>query len=477
MAAIRKSLSAKVDANGLAQVLFFVEQGRKGNRFRTKSGVFVPVQYWNEKKHALTIPQKIDPDFKRELQDMRERLEIAESRTFKLIEIYGTDATKEFVETTLEYFKDYNGIITRDVINEMIQSKNEEIEKQQAEEQRKAQYLFNFCQPYFDAKQLSEIRERMAKGVFRSLERFEVYRNQIANRPFVWNIDEVTREDIEELFQFFADEHLYRRKYKKIFDKHEYQIAVVRKTKRKETIEERGENRLVDMRKYTKAFWNWLIKTKRTRNNPFDGVEIGTQKYGTPYFLTPNERNLIAGFDFSGNHHLEVQRDIFVFHCLVGCRVGDLTQLTPNNIEGDMLIYVPRKTKDETESFPVRVPLNKHAKALIKKYKGSDIKGRLFPFIADQNYNEAIKAILTACEITRKVSVRNPKTGENEMLPINEVGSSHMARRTFVGNAYKVVQDPNLIGRMSGHVEGSKAFVRYRDIDDKMLKDVIKKMA
>ena len=59
------------------------------------------------------------------------------------------------------------------------------------------------------------------------------------------------------------------------------------------------------------------------------------------------------------------------------------------------------------------------------------------------------------------------------MKPINEIASSHMARRTFVGNAYKVVKDPNLIGRMSGHVEGSKAFVRYRDIDDDMLKEVI----
>ena len=32
----------------------------------------------------------------------------------------------------------------------------------------------------------------------------------------------------------------------------------------------------------------------------------------------------------------------------------------------------------------------------------------------------------------------------------------------------KKVKDPDLIGSMSGHVEGSRAFARYRAIDDEM---------
>lgn len=477
MASIIKNLSAKVDKNGLSQVMFFVRMGKNGKDFRTKSGVFVPAKFWNEKKKCLTIPQKIDENEKLEAQGMRERLEIVESRTFKLIEIYGEQATKEFIETTLESFKDYDGILTRDVINKMIQAKNQEAEQAKAEAERKEKYIFNYCMAYFEAKKFSKVRERMFEGLFRSMERYEFFRNKIAKRPFTWYIDEVTREDIEGLFAFYANEHLYRTKYEKTFAKHTLIFDRERKTKRKETIEERGENRLIDMRKYTKAFWNWLIKTKRTKNNPFDGVEIGSPKYGTPYFLTIEERNQIAAFDFSGNKHLEVQRDIFVFQCLIGCRVGDLTKLTTKNIVGDMLVYTPHKTKDEGESTTIaRVPLHADACALIDKYKGQDKKGRLFPFIADQNYNEAIKAILTACEITREVPVLNPKTREPEMRPINEIASSHMLRRTFAGNAYKLVQDPNVIGKMTGHVEGSKAFARYRDIDDSILKDVVNKL-
>ena len=102
-----------------------------------------------------------------------------------------------------------------------------------------------------------------------------------------------------------------------------------------------------------------------------------------------------------------------------------------------------------------------------------DAKGRLFPFISPEKYNDAIKEIFTEVGINRNVVIRNPKTGENEIRPINEIASSHLARRTFVGNAYFKVSDPNIIGKMSGHVEGSKAFSRYRKIEDSTLLDVI----
>ena len=75
--------------------------------------------------------------------------------------------------------------------------------------------------------------------------------------------------------------------------------------------------------------------------------------------------------------------------------------------------------------------------------------------------------------IDRMVTVLNPLTGEEEKRPIYEVASSHMARRTFIGNLYKKVKDPNLIGSMTGHVEGSRSFARYRDIDDDVKKETV----
>ena len=172
-----------------------------------------------------------------------------------------------------------------------------------------------------------------------------------------------------------------------------------------------------------------------------------------------------------------IQRDIFVFHCLIGCRVGDLLKMTNKYIVDGILVYTPHKTKDDgEEGMQARVPLHPKVISLINKYNGLDSKGRLFPFISAQKYNEAIKVIFKLAGVTRNVEVRNPLTGENELRPINEIASSHLARRTFIGNAYFKVQDPNLIGKMSGHVEGSQAFKRYRKIEDSTLREVINQL-
>ena len=49
-----------------------------------------------------------------------------------------------------------------------------------------------------------------------------------------------------------------------------------------------------------------------------------------------------------------------------------------------------------------------------------------------------------------------------------------MARRTFIGNLYKKVHDPNIVASLSGHVEGSRAFSRYREIDKEIKTNVVK---
>lgn len=49
--------------------------------------------------------------------------------------------------------------------------------------------------------------------------------------------------------------------------------------------------------------------------------------------------------DLSDNKDLETQRDIFVFQCLIGCRVSDLYKMTCRNMIDGAIEYIPRKTK------------------------------------------------------------------------------------------------------------------------------------
>ena len=62
-------------------------------------------------------------------------------------------------------------------------------------------------------------------------------------------------------------------------------------------------------------------------------------------------------------------------------------------------------------------------------------------------------------------------TIENNSARLGQAVALHTEgdRLTFIGNLYKKVKDPNLVGKLSGHCEGSKAFARYRDIDDDMI--------
>lgn len=470
MTYIVKTLSTKKDKNGFSQVLFAIRIG-SDKRIRTQSGIFVPVQNWNEKKKELTIPRALDPEQIRELKTLKEKISDAEKRTLKLIDIFGGDSTKGLIEEMMEILKDVPGTITADIVHDVLKKREEDIN----EEPSMKVSVFDYCDKFLN-KGYSDSKARCLKVMFRTMSRYEVYRNEIVKKPFTWIIKEIKQKDIVDFFEYIANEHIYRIKYPEAFEKATIVFPEDNRRKHKKLcIEQRGENTIVTMKKGAKAFWNWLIKTNQTNNNPFLGVEIGREVYGTPYYMNKEERDIVANYDFSNNKHLETQRDIFIFQCLIGCRINDMMHLTQDNVVNGILIYKPHKTKDESKAFNARVPLSQQALALIDKYKDVDGQGRIMPFISEQKYNDAIKKILETCKINRKVPVRNPKTGEDEMKPLYEVASSHMARRTFVGNAYKVVQDPNLIGRMSGHVEGSKAFVRYRDIDDSILEDVINK--
>lgn len=338
--------------------------------------------------------------------------------------------------------------------------------------QKEIKDIYGHFNDYLADKKFSIDFEKGNMVMLRSVARYEMFVRATDNKEFVFDINTIDKDTIEDYRDYIANEkHLYEEYpmlFKQIFANYPANVK-----RGNNTIEDRGGNAVFKLMKKLKAFFSWLNKKGITSNMPFVGVELGKEQFGEPYYITLNERNIIASTPMP-TKHLETQRDIFVFHCFVGCRVSDLIKLSAANVTGGILTYTPHKTKDEgQQALQARVPLHPVAQELIKKYVDVDTKGRLFPFISPQKYNDAIKEIFTLAGITRNVEVRNALTGETEIRPINEVASSHLARRTFCGNLYSKVQDPNLIGKMSGHVEGSKAFARYRKIEDEMLKRVI----
>lgn len=327
--------------------------------------------------------------------------------------------------------------------------------------------FFSLINQFIERKGYSENRKKAIITMSYALQRYELFIQETLNKSFRIEFSAITKETIDDIKSFLENEGDLVVEYPSVYDKIKQKFAKHNGMKNK------GNNSVNSIFRRLIAFLNWCLKEEIIDKNPFVGYDgVPTPKYGTPIYISLEERNSIANYDLSELPNVEKQRDIFVFQCLIGCRVGDLVKMTANNIINEAIEYIPQKTKDK-RPLVVRVPLNDRAKALIEKYKDVDTKGRLFPFISKARYNERIKEIFKICGITRLVTVINPTTGEEEKRSISEIASSHMARRTFVGNLYKKVKDPNLVGSLSGHSENSAAFARYRAIDDSMKKELV----
>lgn len=310
---------------------------------------------------------------------------------------------------------------------------------------------------------LSEVRKKNFRVVKRALLRYELFvrATKRGQKSFILDIDAVTPDTLSDIWSFLENEHRYYELYPSIYE----QIPETRVPK------PRGKNTIIDCFCRMRTFFLWCYDKKKTQNRPFDNFKIDECTYGTPVYITLEERDKLYDMDLSEYGQVEIQRDIFIFQSLIGCRIGDLYRMKKQNVINGAIEYIPRKTK-EGNPVTVRVPLNEKAKAILDKYK--DLEGdKLLPFISEQKYNDAIKRAFKLAEIDRIVTILDPLTNEEEKKPLYEVASSHMARRTFIGNIYKKVKDPNLIGALSGHKEGSKAFARYREIDEVMKKELV----
>ena len=502
-------LSSRIDeTTQRSEILLRFHCGRNVD-FRVKSGLYVQQSHFRyfvnreaTKKSGIEISDKVISATK----------EDAKKKGYKL-KMYGEVVIAErLITPDVKYDQEQNkllGNLQNAIMEAYKEEENESIDSKWLEKivykfhhpdkklvtrsrrSKRQESIYELAEEYLEKKRFSYDHTKAFRVLVRDLARYEAFRKKVLQERFAWNIDKMTRKDIEDFEEYLRNEKTLSEKYPKQFESiledYPVEINVVHTFTK---LQDRGDNTIVKLKKKFKAFMQWLYETERTTNRPFDGIKIGVEKYGNPIYITKEERNVLAEANIPALYEqleeddkkacsklplstLETQRDIFVFQCLVGCRVGDLMNLTPQNITNGILEYVPSKTSDEDAPVKPRVPLNPCALKLVEKYKGVDEHGRLFPFISSQKYNVAIKAIFLICGITRIVQVRNSTTGETEMKRICDVASSHMARRTFVGAAYKVVRDPNIIGKMSGHVEGSRAFNRYRHIDDDILKETI----
>lgn len=441
MATLSYNLSKKTDkATGKNEVLARFVVGSRINQ-RAKTNIFAPSDYWDAQTQTAKVPgwRLMNPTQRALVEYLNEtNTRLQGLRAFVMEAFIKAGAGKQaiasdWLATTVDRYnhpEKYNAPATR--------------------------YLSEAFDDYLNNNKISTQRDKNTRVVLRSLLRFEAF---VGKR---FELETLTADDLRAFETYIRQEGA-------IVEQHPELLETCPETRK---IEARSENTIISRLEILRAVTLFALKSGHTNNNPFARFSFGGCVYGTPYYLTVDERNALYRFDLSARPALAVQRDIFVFQCLTGCRVSDLLKLTRGNLIAGGIEYVPIKTRGE-RGDTVRVPLNKIAAEIVKRYKDKT-RAALLPFVSAQKYNDAIKEAFTLAGLTRPVTVLDPLTRQEVQRPLNEIASSHLARRTFVGNLYKQVKDPNLIAKLSGHVEGSRAFARYRDIDEDMRKDLVK---
>lgn len=435
---IRKTAS-KNDTDSVATIYFRLRDGKKD--IKAASELTISPNHWSSEKQG----------YKDRVALVSEEKKLALNNEVQNIlnlinQNYTPEADSEWLSTLIDKYHHPNRYKTK----EEIEAENKPM-------------LLELFSEFLVKHKLSEVRKKNFRVIQRTLARYELYvrATKKGQKDFILDVDTVTPETLRDMWDFFENEYQYYELYPSIYET----------IPEKRTPQPRGKNTLIDCFSRIRTFFLWCFDNKLTTNRPFDKFPIEECKYGTPIYINLEERDRIFNADLSATPQLEIQRDIFIFQTLIGCRVSDLYRMTRLNIVNGAVEYIQKKTK-EGNPVTVRVPLNDKAKEILERYK--DHEGKLLPFISEQKYNEAIKKIFKLSGVDRIVTILDPLTRDEVKKPLYEVASSHLARRTFIGNIYKKVKDPNLVSALSGHKEGSKAFRRYRDIDEEMKKDLVK---
>lgn len=441
-----KAIVRSTKKSGTANIRFRVSDGR-GVQLWHVSDIEVDIALWDGTKERINTLKVCAPRYRKEIDGR------VNDRKQLVADVY--EANKDSIRSSSDL---------ETLIDDTLHPKTKKVQDMG---------FFEAFDLFLDKRGVNGAELKCYHTLERLLSRYQSYRRHKFESNFTLSILNADSELIEDITDYIRNEAELIREDSAFYADLLKQYPLLTNVKRSSAnLDGRGNNTISKYQSRLKAFFNWLVSEKVITNNPFNGVKVKAQRYGTPYYISKFERDRIYHTDLSHNKALERQRDIFVFQCLIGCRVGDLLNMKRSNVVGDSIQYIPHKTMKEKPQTLV-VPLHPIAKKILTKYRQKDNDSPLLPFISAQKYNEAIKEIFTACGITRMVTILNPKTGEPQQVHINEVASSHLARRTFVGNLYKQVKDPNLIGKLSGHSEGSRAFARYRDIDEEMKKELI----
>ena len=161
---------------------------------------------------------------------------------------------------------------------------------------------------FLSIRKLSDVRTRNFRVLYRALQRFEHYRRLNVYKKYTLKYDSMTPDILREFEAFLRQEHTFfkideetgkpvcLRQHKPIYDAFpETRIP-----------KQRGQNTINDLFTKLRTFFCWAVESGKTQNNPFTHFAVQECVYGTPYYITIEERNKIYHTNLDHNPALAV---------------------------------------------------------------------------------------------------------------------------------------------------------------------------
>lgn len=203
------------------------------------------------------------------------------------------------------------------------------------------------------------------------------------------------------------------------------------------------QNYFAKVVKVLKSFLNWATEKGYNTNREFEKFKASEHDIDIIY-LTFDELMTLYEKDFDSDKLSQV-RDFYCMGCFTGLRFSDLSKLHLANISEDHIILSIQKTKTQNHT----IKLNKYAKAILEKYKGTIYEP--LPVISSQKFNEYIKDCCELAEITQSFTthwfVGNKKKSLTQ--PKCKFITSHTARKTFITNSLLLGMEPKAIKKIA----------------------------
>src|SRR5665647_279896 len=213
--------------------------------------------------------------------------------------------------------------------------------------------------------------------------------------------------------------------------------------------------------KTLKVFLNYCIQNEIIPSNiNLKGFKVLREETDIIYLT---EEELFKVLNLEGLPKcLEQVKDNFCFACFTGLRFSDMAKINRTNIKEDFIEIKTEKTRES-----LKIPLNQHARNLLKKYGSENEERPLPPTISNQKTNEYLKELCEIAEIDELIEIEKFSGSKKIIIkkPKYNFVTTHTARRTFVTLSLEKGIRAEVVMDITGHKK-YQTFKRYIKITD-----------